>query len=184
MGQQEKKRTKGRRAYLDDFEADKDGNYVYKGKVIVWPARQETRKPLLLRSWLLAAVIAAAVLVSGCVSGTGMETRAYVLLPYVVEVILMAYMCASLGRLTAAGAKLRAYVYDQTIGRLPYLTLFLAALAAACLVMQIVNMLSAGFSGSYAMGILLAVLQTAASLCSLLLRRILNQSLKETEQNK
>ncbi|MCC8066630.1 MAG: hypothetical protein LIO94_05950 [Clostridiales bacterium] len=77
--QQEPKR-KGRRAYLDEYEKDASGRYVYMGKTFAW---KSPRKASLTKLWLLSLAAFAAQIGAGCVPDVGMNGRAWVLLPYV-----------------------------------------------------------------------------------------------------
>ena len=128
------KAPRGRRPWLDEFQKRGDGEYVYQGshKKFDAPAGRYARFRLLFG--LCAAAAAAAVIASGCLRVGLLDRTAYVMLPYLLEVLLTAAFVWSAVRLLANGELLRGYVYRQTVLRLPKLGVALAGAAAATLV--------------------------------------------------
>lgn len=155
--EENKKKKKGRRAYLDHFQ--KEGNdYVYKGKSVDWPAGSMTRKRALLILWLCIGLGAICAVAGGCISGTGMGNCAYVLLPYMVWLMLQVSMLWSLCRLSAAKSPLRDYVYKATVVRLGGLGIAGAVSAGVTAAAQCVNMFRAAFPGTKTGGALFLAL--------------------------
>ena len=61
---------RGRKSYLRDFEKAADGSYVYKGETC--HADSTLRRKLLIKLWLLQAVMLLAVLLPGFVTTAGL----------------------------------------------------------------------------------------------------------------
>ena len=120
---EEKQRTgprrKTRRSYLNDFQPDLNGNYVYRGSVYRWAVPDRTRSRSLISLWCLSLCAAAAVIVCGIVPAAGMSRCFYVLLPYLGEVGTLLLLLWRLARLSLAGKDLNGYVYEAPVVRLP-----------------------------------------------------------------
>lgn len=160
--EEDKKKKKGRRAYLEHFQ--KEGkDYVYKGESVDWPAGGMTRKRALLELWLCIGLGAVCAAAGGCIPGTGVGNCAYVLLPYMVWLMLEVSMLWSLCRLSAAKSPLRDYVYRQTVARLGGLGVAGAAAAAVTAVAQCVNLSGGAFAGTRMGGILFFLLALAGA---------------------
>lgn len=175
---EQKGKKRGRRAYLNDFQQTAGGDYVYTGQMVQWPqAGGWSRREALVRLWLCMLPGLAAALVGGCLSGTGMDGRAFVLLPYMVGLVLAACTAWPVLRLTTAGeALLRAYVFHETVERLPGLSLAWAICSGVTLGAELVNLAVPGFSGTWPMALLLAALEGISMLSALALRRTLRRT--------
>lgn len=171
---EQKREKRGRRAYLKDFQPTAGGDYIYTGRMVRWPgAGGWSRREALIRLWLCALPGLAAALAGGCISGTGMDGRAFVLLPYIVGLVLAACTVWPVLRLTAAGeGPLREYVYQATVGRLPGLSLAWAICSGVTLGAELVNLAVPGFSGVRPMALLFAALEGLSLLAALALRRV------------
>ena len=104
---------RGRKSYLRDFEKAADGSYVYKGET--WHADSTLRRQLLIKLWILQAVMLLAVLLPGFVTTAGLLNSFYVILPYVFWVISAFYLVYILGNMTFGGNPLRDYVYKRSV---------------------------------------------------------------------
>lgn len=109
---------KNKRAYLDDFQRDLNGNYQYCGKHCHYVGKTP-RKTVLLRLWLLCGGAAAFTVGAGFVPGATAHAPAYVSLSYVAALLAAVYALYTLLRMTAGGEPLRAYLHEQTAEKLP-----------------------------------------------------------------
>ena len=130
--EQEKKR-RGRRAHLDDFQKTASGDYVYSGKLHPFKPGVYTRKQALLRLWLAAAGLAAALAAAGCIPVAGMRNTFYVILPYAASLLAAVSVVWLMCRLTAGGDPLRDYVYAATVAQFRLRSTVTAVLCAAAL---------------------------------------------------
>lgn len=124
---------KNKRAYLDDFQRDLNGNYQYCGAHCHYVGKTP-RKTVLLRLWLLCGGAAALTAGAGFVPGATAHMPAYVSLSYVAALLAAVYALYTLLRMTAGGEPLRAYLHEQTAEKLPgrcTLAAVLCAVAAA-----------------------------------------------------
>ena len=101
MADREREKKK-KRAYLDDFEKDLNGNYQYRGAHYRYAGEHPHTRVLALL-WLF------------CGGGAALALYAVVLLV----------------RLTRGGARVRAYIHEQTAQKLPSLCRATAVLCAA-----------------------------------------------------
>lgn len=109
---------KNKRAYLDDFQRDLNGNYQYCGKHCHYVGKTP-RKAVLLWLWLLCGGAAALTVGAGFVPGATAHVPAYVSLSYVAALLAAVYALYTLLRMTAGGEPLRAYLHEQTAEKLP-----------------------------------------------------------------
>ena len=109
---------KKKRAYLDDFEKDLNGNYQYRGAHYHYKGTK-SRGRALAGLWVLCGGGAALVVAAGLVPGATAYAPFWLLLPYMAGLLAAVYAVYLLVRLTAAGEPLRAYLHEQTVQKLP-----------------------------------------------------------------
>ena len=102
---------KKKRAYLDDFEKDLNGNYQYRGAHYHYKGTK-SRGRALAGLWVLCGGGAALVVAAGLVPGATAYAPFWLLLPYMASLLAAVYAVYLLVRLTAAGEPLRAYIQD------------------------------------------------------------------------
>ena len=171
----EEKKRQGRRAHLNDFYRDVSGNYVYTGACYVCTAPQE-RTALLRRLWLLTAVMAAAVLVGGCISAPGMSRCFYVLLPYAAEVGLTGSVVWAMTRWQAREYPMREYVYKATVRALPGRCLAEAVLAGAGIIAETMYLILSGSGGRGALAAAYLALKVVTLVAALFARQLVRRS--------
>lgn len=169
MEEKKEKKRRGRRAYLNDFQVNVAGEYIYTGKVYRWGS---DRKGALLRMWTFGLGAMAAAVAAGCIPGTGMEGAAWALLPYVVSLIAACTCVYAVGRLSFAGTEVREYVFQASVDQLPIRCMVTAIAASVAILGEIVNLFLPSFAGNLAGGILLMVLEGAILGFSVLLRGV------------
>ena len=121
---------KKKRAYLDDFEKDLNGNYQYRGAHYHYKGTK-SRGRALAGLWVLCGGGAALVVAAGLVPGATAYAPFWLLLPYMAALVLALYAVVLLVRLTRGGARVRAYIHEQTAQKLPSLCRVTAVLCAA-----------------------------------------------------
>ena len=134
---------KKKRAYLDDFEKDLNGNYQYRGAHYRY-ADEQPRGKALARLWVLCGGGAALVVAAGLVPGATAYAPFWLLLPYMAGLLAAVYAVYLLVRLTAGGNPLRAYIHEQTVQKLPGSCMLAAVLAAVTAAAQLVQLALAG----------------------------------------
>ena len=127
MADREKKK---KRAYLDDFEKDLNGNYQYRGAHYRY-AGTMPRGRVLARLWLCCGGGAALTVAAGALPGATARAPIYLLLPYMAALVAALYAVVLLVRFTRGGEKLRAYIHEQTAQKLPGLCRAAAVLCGA-----------------------------------------------------
>ncbi|MCD7744647.1 MAG: hypothetical protein LUI13_05090 [Lachnospiraceae bacterium] len=171
---------KGRRAYLDEYEMDDSGRYVYTGTAYVW---KSPRKASMRTLWLLAAASFGAQLAAGCVSNTGMNGRAWVLLPYAAAIAASVSLVWGNYTLADGGEKIPGHIYRKSVEALPIRALLTAVFSSIAIVGELVNLLwQSQFTGSIS-GALLYALAEAGSLVFAVLLRIAVRRLEWEEKD-
>lgn len=166
----EKKRR--RRDYLNDFHQNLTGEYQYTGAHYTF-AGQGSRRTFLTQLWLLCGGTLLAAVIAGCVPAAGMDNSFYVILPYGGGLVAAISLCWGLGRLTAGGDPLRAYVYEQTVEKLPGRAVVTAAFGGMTLLGEGIHLILFGFSGKFWSSALFLALETVIFAASLTARRLL-----------
>ena len=126
-------RKNNRRAYLNDFRKDETGAYVYYGAVYDYEGSEKSLRSLKLRLSVLGIVTLIMLLWAGFIRVPGMEHSIYVLLPYAAALCGSISVCWALGRLLSGNVSLRAYLYEESIGKLPVRCIFTACCSIAAL---------------------------------------------------
>ena len=129
MADREREKKK-KRAYLDDFEKDLNGNYQYRGAHYRYAGEYPHSRVLALL-WLFCGSGAALTVGAGALPGATAHAPVYLLLPYMAALVLALYAVVLLVRLTRGGARVRAYIHEQTAQKLPSLCRATAVLCAA-----------------------------------------------------
>lgn len=164
----EKKR---RRGYLADFQPTVSGDYVYTGAFFRPEADDAALRAWHLRLGMAAGLAAAALFAAGFLPAPGSTDRFYVILPYLAA-LTAAFVCAwKTARILTGGAALRAYVYVETVPKLPGWALAGAIACGAALLAETVHLCLRGFDGRTAAALGLLALLAAAAAGFLFLRR-------------
>ena len=126
----QQKKTRRGREYLNDFRRDVNGSYLYQGSYRCYTGSMPYAK---LRGllWALCGGALAALAAAGMVPAPGAMQQFYVLLPYAGALVAGISAVWALARMSRGGARLRSYVYEETVAKLPLRCLLFAALAAA-----------------------------------------------------
>ena len=129
MADREREKKK-KRAYLDDFEKDLNGNYQYRGAHYRYAGGHPTAG-----CWLCCGCFcgggAALTVGAGALPGPRPTHLCTCCCPYMAALVLALYAVVLLVRLTRGGARVRAYIHEQTAQKLPSLCRATAVLCAA-----------------------------------------------------
>ena len=179
----ENKRNK-RRAYLDDFRKDESGSYVYNGIVYKYDGSEQGFRSLKVRFIALGALMLAVLLWAGVIRVPGMDHSIYVLLPYAAALCGSVSVCWALGRLCIGGVSLRAYLFQESIEKLPGRCVFTACCSAAALLGEIAYIFINGTDFRDTGCILFLFQQGIAITCALYLRsRIMRTRWHQSREN-
>ncbi len=108
-----------RRAYLNDFQKDAIGNYVYTGKLYAFCGDKKQKRTYVLRTLILWGIALASTVVPELFEPVEMSRSAFLLLPWLMQLIFIALTGWSLLRMTVHDDELREYVYKATVEKLP-----------------------------------------------------------------
>lgn len=164
-------RKRKRRAYLDSFQMGSDGKYAYRGDLYSFEEQDRTLRQELTRLFAGAAVMTAALIVAGSVGGPGTGSCFYVLMPYALNMIAAISVLWGLGRLAINKKPLRAYIYEETVGRLPVRAVLSAVLAGAAVLGEVIYVLRNGMEGKTAGCILFLLMEGLVCLTAVWLKK-------------
>ena len=138
---------KNRKAYLNDFHQSLSGEYIYCGVTYTFEGTRKQRFHLYYKLLALSVVMAAAGLVSGCITAPGTLNCFYVLIPYMISFMASISLIWGLCRLWAGGSPLREYVYQATLDQFQTRGMLTAICAGCAIVGEIVYVIRNGSQG-------------------------------------
>lgn len=169
---EEKKKRRGRRAYLEGFQKTVGGDYAFTGPSYTYVEQGMTHRRAMAVRWALGAGAAALELLCGSFPAPGMSGCPYVLLPYAAALLSLVSVVWAVARMAYWGSPLREYVYRKTAAALPKRCMAAAAFAFVTLLGETVYLLRNGGDG---VGILCRILFFALQIgvlgCALGLRQ-------------
>lgn len=154
-------KRRDKRNYLNNFEKNPDGSYVYTGKT--WRADPVLRRGMLIKLWALQAVMLLAALLPGFVTTAGLMNTFYVIIPYLFWLISDFVLAYTLGSITFGGNPLKDYVYQRNVTKYIPRTMFPLAGAALTALALIVFLLRGGSGKGGIICIACCMVQVAAS---------------------
>ncbi len=167
-----KKKKSFRKEYLNDFQKDTSGKYVYSGEHRTYEAGTDQWRRTMTILWICLAVPAVLLIVIGCISGSGLAGNILIILPYALELIALFIVIWKMVRLTYGGMTLRKYVHESTVLHIPVYASVAAAIAALALAGIIISLIMGTFSGSTAGMIIYFAAQAALAAGSLIVVRL------------
>lgn len=158
---QQKKNRRGRE-YLNDFRRDVNGSYLYQGSYRRYTGSMPYAK---LRDllWALCGGALAALAAAGMVPAPGAMQQFYVLLPYAGALVAGISAVWALARMSRGGARLRSYVYEETVAKLPLRCLLTGGFAALAAVGECMDVFLNGGQNAIRYAVLFAALAAAAA---------------------
>lgn len=166
------RKPRGRAKEAAYFAPSATGEYVYTGPHYVQAPGRFTWRQAMARRWAMGLAIAAFAVLDGCIPVPGVSGTFYVLLPYAGELVAAAMLLWAVGRMAAGGERLREYVYEQTVQKLPVRIALAAAFSGLTAVGEGIFLVLNGPSGGGAVYIAIFLLtQTGVLAISLIWRR-------------
>lgn len=158
----QQKKTRRGREYLNDFRRDVNGSYLYQGSYRRYTGSMPYAK---LRGllWALCGGALAALAAAGMVPAPGAMQQFYVLLPYAGALVAGISAVWALARMSCGGARLRSYVYEETVAKLPLRCLLTEVFAALAAVGECMDVFLNGGQGTIWYAVLFAALAAAAA---------------------
>lgn len=155
------------------FAPSATGEYVYTGPICSQAPGRWTWRQAMARRWVMGLAMAALAVLDGCIPVPGTANVFYVLLPYAAELVTVLMLLWAVARMAAGGERLREYVYEATVLKLPVRTALAAAFAGLTAVGEGIYLIlhgRGGGSGAYTVIFLLS--QVCVLVISLIWRRL------------
>lgn len=180
----DKKKKKGRRAYLDDFQTTVSGEMIYCGALYTFRGEAGERKQFLLKLMALSAAAAAFAVLSGCVPAPGTLNCFYVLLPMLGSILSAVSVLWAVIRLISGGEELREYVYRATVEEFPIRTALCIGCSGLSLLGEFLFLILNGTEGKTTGLVLFLLSQALVFVLSLLCRKTADTDLWERTERK
>lgn len=159
----QQKKTRRGREYLNDFRRDVNGSYLYQGSYRCYTGSMPYAK---LRGLLWALCGGALAALGGGGHGAqapGAMQQFYVLLPYAGALVAGISAVWALARMSRGGARLRSYVYEETVAKLPLRCRLTGVFAALAAVGECMDVFLNGGQDAIRYAVLFAALAAAAA---------------------
>lgn len=138
------KKYKGRKAYLNDFKKNAQGEYEYQGNLYQWKVSKEEQIKEQVILWIFCAGMLSALMTSVCLNAPGTLNCIYVLLPAAVSFVFGISVTWGMWKLTFAGNPMREYVYKATIEALMLRTIYVTVSAGAAALGEVIYLVLHG----------------------------------------
>ncbi len=172
-----------KRAYLDAFEKNAQGNYVYAGELYYWQGEEKDYRHQMRLLWLLSVTLLGSTALSLCITAPGTLNCVYVLVPCAGSFLCGISVCRGMYRLSAGKNPLRAYIYNASVKQIPIRALCTCVGAAASIVGEIIYVLSNGTEEKQTGFFLFLLLEGTAFMTSLSVRHYIVKMRWELQKN-
>lgn len=159
------------REYVDLFRREFDGSYTYLGPLTAFSAGKEALKKERRKLWALAAVIAAAIIITGLIPSRMMFNSFYTVIPYIFEIASCGFIVNALITLGKKEYPLHEYTYTRSAMVIPAWSLAAAAGAAAGCAGFVVFLILNGAGESILLIVIYFVLRVVSAAAALIMRR-------------
>lgn len=147
MGSEPNHKRRSRKAYLDDFQKGKNGEYEYQGSIYTYVSQGKSLNQALATLWAFSLAALACALIAGFLPAVGTNGAFYTLIPYAVTLVLLIAHVWALCRLTTNRNQLREYIYLATVKRMEALSICTSVGAALTIFGYCVHLFMYGTSG-------------------------------------
>ena len=149
---QEETKKKKRKAYLNDFEKNHSGDYVYKGTMYFYEG--DDLKQKLLRLWAMGLLILLLVAIVGMIESPGTINCFYVIIPYLGVFLAAVSVVWAIVRTTIGRNPIRSYVFEASFAKINDRCIYVMICSVASEICELVYVIRNGFEGNLFAGIL------------------------------
>lgn len=165
------KKYKGRKAYLNDFKKNAQGEYEYRGNLYEWRGSEAEHRKELAVLWGLCVGMLIALITAVSLDAPGTFNCIYVIFPAAISLIFGISVAWGLWRLSVGGNPMRGYIYEATIGALPLRSLGTMAAAVVGIAGELFYLLRNGAGEKIFGAVILLLTEVAALFCVWLIRK-------------
>ena len=167
----DEKKYKGRKAYLNDFQKDENGEYAYQGNLYAWQGENSLLRKKLMILWEMGILMVILLAVAAWIDAPGATGTFYVVIPVCAALVFGVSILWGLGRLTSGGKVLRAYVYEATVGQLPVRAVLTMVSAGAAVLGELLFLITNGFERKTGKALIFLVMESAVFLLCWIFRQ-------------
>ena len=165
------KKYKGRKAYLNDFQKDENGEYAYQGNLYAWQGENSLLRKKLIHLWGIGILTVILLAAAAWIDAPGATGTFYVVIPVCAALVFGVSMLWGLGRLTSGGKVLRAYVYEATVGQLPIRAVLTMVSAGAAVLGELLFLTTNGIGEKTGKALIFLVMESAVFLLCWIFRQ-------------
>ena len=165
------KKYKGRKAYLNDFQKDENGEYAYQGNLYAWQGENSLLRKKLILLWGMGILMVILLAAAAWIDSPGATGTFYVVIPVCAALVFGVSLLWGLGRLTSGGKVLRAYVYEATVGQLPVRAVLTMVSAGAAVLGELLFLITNGFERKTGKALIFLVMESAVFLLCWIFRQ-------------
>lgn len=140
--EEQKKKKSFRKEYLNDFQRDLNGRYVYMGQHMVFEGNDSAWRKDNLILWACCLVPAILIIIVGVLPGAGLIGKALLLIPYALMLISLFIVIWKMVRFSYSSGRMRQYVHSQTVAVIPVYSLIMAGLGTASVICMIIALIA------------------------------------------
>lgn len=148
------KKTPKRKAYLNDFQLDEQGEYVYQGILHTYQNEHRTYKESCFRQSIYASIMFLCALIAGLFPAEGTTHTFYVVVPYAVCLITLCIFLYKFVSFLFGKNPLRDYIYQKTVPLFPVFLNVLMIMSLIAFFTEILYLFLHGFTRYHATTIL------------------------------
>lgn len=168
----QKRRYRGRRkAYVDDYKINENGEYEYQGARYQWNISEAEGRRLFFQFRLMGPLIFIFILLAGCIPSPGVNHWPFLMIAYLVGLVVSISLWILLWQMCGEKSPMRGYVYDETVEKLPFRILLTVVLTIASILGEAVYVILYGTEGKAVGAVLFIILEIMALICTLYTRK-------------
>lgn len=168
------KKYKGRKAYLNDFKKNAQGEYEYQGNLYQWEVSKEERIRENVILWVVCAGMLSALMTAVCLDAPGALNCIYVLLPAAIGFVIGISVAWGMWKFTFAKSPMREYVYKHTIEALKLRSIYVIAAAGITLLGEVIYLILHGAGEKLSGAVMLLLTEAVGLLLALIIRKRIN----------
>lgn len=172
----EKKKRRGRSAYLNDFHLNEQGDYVYKGKLFGFIEKTVTYQQYLFRIGLAAVSIFLLTVTAECLPAVAMSRFGLTSIPWLGQMIAACFMAYAVWKIFWGKNPMREYIYKASVQKLPMRALFTAVFSFLTALAEAIYILVNGCDGEAAFTVLRPILSMLCGMIAICLYRFVKNT--------
>lgn len=142
------KKYKGRKAYLNDFKKNAQGDYEYQGNLYEWKVTPKERQKKMILLWILGTGMLSSLVTAVCLDAPGALNCIYVILPAAISFVFGISVVWAMWKFAFTENPMREYVFKATIEAMSLRTICVMGAAGAAVLGELIYLILHGADGN------------------------------------